>query len=293
MKNRQTRIIMGIMVGLILFSSSIALLMYTKQNSLKGYVEEHTEVYVAASSLEKGDLIKESDLEKAFLPKSYLAFAPLTKSEIVGRYAQVDIYPKEPLRREKIADTKPKLENSVTYKAPKKVVVKKQKELKPANSDTITVSLSLFKNIDSSLKRGDHIDILSVIPKNTKSRNAEYTTKYVALNVKINSFIGNYKNVKRYVYSAQEGSSKADSIVFEMAPDEIKNFLSVYYTTQELNSKRVFNDKVNSGHLWMVKRNSQNSDTLDSVKKKMLVDHKARVYKKRKAAKKVSISYED
>lgn len=292
MKNRQTRIIMGILVGLILFSSSIALLMYSKQNSLKEYVEEHVEVFVAAKSLKKGDLLRESDIEKAFLPKSYLVFAPLTKSEIVGRYAQVDIYTKEPLRREKIADSKPIEKRVVVVNKP----VEKSpeiKELKPANSDTITVSLSLFKNTDLNLKRGDHIDILSVIPKSSKSRSAEYITKYIALNVKVNNFISNYKSVQKFIHSSEEGSVKADSIVFEMSPSEVKNFLAVYYTTQELNSKRVFNDKLNSGHLWMVKRNSQNVNADEKIKKKMLVDHKARVYKKQKAKKRVSISYEE
>jgi len=291
MRNRQTRIIIGILVGLVLFASSIALLMYSKQSTLSEYVEGHIEVYVAARHLYKGDKISSEDITKAFLPKSYLAFTPLTQSEIIGRYAQVEIFKKEPLRKEKIASQRP-VEKIIT------TVVKKKKEAPKelmVKYDTLTIPLTLFQNIDSSLKRGDRIDIISVIPRSSKSRSNtnDYSTKYIALNVKVNTFISNYKSVKKYLSNGSNGMLQADSIVFEMSPDEIKNFLSVYYKTQELNAKRVFNNKSNRGHIWMVKCSNQANKNSDNVKKRMLVDHKQTVYRKKKAAKRVSISYED
>lgn len=292
MKNRQTRVIMGILVGLVFFSSSIALLMYSKQSSLSEYVEGHIEVYVSSKHLNKGDIINSRDIVMASLPKSYLAFTPLTESEIVGRYAKVEIFAKEPLRREKLTASKP---TGVKQIIAKKVMVKTSdvEEVKYVKRDTITVSLSMFKNIDSTLKKGDYIDIVSLKAKNSKSRATQYSTKYVALKVKINSFISNMKQIKKYTFNAKNGVGVADSVVFEMNPDEIKNFLSVYYTTQEFNAKRVFNNKSNAGHLWMVKCSSIKDDKKDMIKKRMLVDHIQTVYKRRKAPAKVSISYED
>jgi len=291
MKNRQTRIIIGILVGLILFSSSIALLMYSKQNNLSEYVEGHVEVYVSAKHLYKGDLINPEDIEKAFLPKSYLLFAPLTKSEIIGRYATVEIFKKEPLRKEKISLSKPVLNKTIVQKVAK--VAPKVEKIDYVKRDTITVSLSIFKNIDGSLKKGDYIDIVSVRARKNKKETQKYDTKYVALKVKINSFVSNFKRVKKYVVSTKNGVTVSDSVVLEMNPDEIKNFLSVYYTTQELNAKRVFNSKTNAGHLWMVKRSSVSEDKNDKIKKRMLVDHVQTVYKRKKSAPKVRISYED
>jgi len=293
MKNRQTRIIMGILVGLILFSSSIALLMYSKQNNLSGYVEDHVEVYVTSKHLNKGDLISSSDIETAFLPKSYLAFTPLTKSEIVGRYAIVELFTQEPLRSEKISLNAPVEENTRVKKVTKSIP--KPQKIEYVKKDTITVPLSIFQNVDVSLKKGDYIDIVSVKSRKKARSETTYSTKYVALKVKINSFVSNFKRVKKYVISTNEGMRISDSVVLEMNPDEIKNFLSVYYTTQELNAKRVFNSKSNTGHLWMVKRSSVSEDKNDKIKKRMLIDHVQTVYKKKRkyVAKKLSISYED
>ena len=291
MKNRQTRIIIGILVGLILFSSSVALLMYSKQSSLSEYVEGHVEVYVTAKHFNKGDLINSQDIEKAFLPKSYLAFTPLTKSEIIGRYAKVEMFKKEPLRKEKISLSKPVVQKTIFTKSTRKAP--EVEKIDYVKRDTITVPLSIFKNIDSSLKKGDYIDIVSVKVKNREGTTSKYSTKYVALKVKIHSFVSNLKNIKKYVFNSKDGVGVADSVVFEMNPDEIKNFLSVYYTTQELNAKRVFSSKTNGGHLWMVKRSSVKDDKDDKIKKRMLVDHIQTVYKRRKTPARVSISYED
>lgn len=299
MRNRQTRIIIGILVGLVLFSSSVALLMYSKQNDLGKYVENHIDVYVASRAIHKGEQIGKNDLTKASLPKSYLAFAPLMSSEIIGKYAQVEIFTKEPFRREKIGASKPVMEENAVPRVMKSVVKKEitpDKTAKALKKDTITVSLTAFKNIDSSLKSGDKIDILSVVPKVSKNNGHEFTAKYIALRVTIASFVTNSKNVRKYIVkNSENGVVKADSVVFEMTPREIKNFLSLYYKTLELNGNRVFvNKNMNNGQLWMVKCSNTEDEKDSKMKEKMLLDHKS-VYKarKRKSKPKVSISYED
>jgi hypothetical protein len=131
------------------------------------------------------------------------------------------------------------------------------------------------------------------VPKKV-SKTTKFNTKYLALRVKINSFISNTKLVKKYITPSQNGKYiTADSIVLEMEPKEIKNFLSIYYKTLELNKNRVFNGKkLNRGHLWMVKCSNIINEAEDKSKEKMLVDRKKPVYKRRKSQSKVSISYE-
>lgn len=280
MRNRKTRIIIGVLVGLIFFSSSIALLMYTKQNDLSQYVEDHIEVYVTSKHLLRGDLIAPSDVEKAFLPKSYIAFAPLTKSEIIGRYANVEMFKKEPIRKEKISATEPVDEKSVVIiQKVEKKSDKVEKIVVPevvATKDTITISLSMFKNIDKTLKRGDLIDILSVIQVPAKTKEFQFKTKYVVLNAKIDTFVSHSKRVKSYITQGEKSSTVADSIVFEMDPKEIERFLSLYYGV---------------GKLWMVRCSPEGTKKDQTIKESMLV--KKKVYRKRRSkVTGVSISYE-
>jgi len=290
MKNKQTRIIIGILVALVLFSASIALLMYSKQATSDTKSVNNIEVYIAKVHLSQGEMINAGDIEKAYLPKSYLSFTPLTQSEIMGRYAKVEIFAKEPLRKEKLSIIKPE-SNASSMK-----IVEVKTEVSSINEsptlDTITVDLSIFKNIDSSLEVGDHIDILSVMPKK-KSKETEYITKYVALNVTINSFERGGIKTDTLVTHKESKAVYADAIVFEMLPSDIKNFLSLYYRTQELNSNRVFNiNKDNNGHLWMVKCSSEVDRNAQREKNSMLLDHVVR-YKKKKSIQRVSISYEN
>jgi len=291
MKNRQIRLIIGILVGLILFASSIALLMYSKQNELKNYVEDHVEVYVSSKHLNKGDLIGPKDIQKVFLPKSYLAFTPLTQSEIMGRYASVEIFAKEPLRKEKLSIAKPSKDKFVVFKPVEKVKNAKKQHLDNYAKDTITVSLGVFKNMDYSLKSGDTIDIISIFPK--KSKNQDFNMKYVALNVTIKSFISNAQETSRYISKGGKKLVKADSVIFEMQPKDLKNFLTVYYKTLTLYSNRIYaGGKGKSGNLWMVKCSSEADEKDQNLKKNMLVDHITQ-YRKRRAVERVSISYED
>ncbi len=293
MKQKKTKIIIGVLLALVMFASSVALLMYTKQNSLSKYVESHIEVYIAAKSLQRGDMITDSDIKISSLPKSYIGFTPLTKAEIVGRYANVDILATEPMRSEKISPTKP--ENKIAA-VNTSSIVKKAEIVKHLDSDTIVVSLNVFKNLDSSLKKGDFIDIVSVKAKSSKKDNKDFFTKYVALHVKINSFISNSENVSKMLVKKYDKDNKAagfnvaESVVLEMDPKEIKNFLPMYYATQTLNSNRVHTTKTNTGHLWMVKCASEFNEKVQKEKKRLMID--VRRTKRVRKANGVIISYE-
>ena len=292
MKNRQTRIIIGILVGLVLFSSSIALLMYTKQSKSETLspTQKSVEVYVASKHIKQGEMIGATNIEKAHLPSSYLPFTPLTQSEIVGRYASVDIFAKEPMRKEKLSMLKPTIPELNKRQRP--VITTAKSDSNP-QQDTVTFSLSMFQNIDATLKAGDYIDIVSVVAKKSKGRESSFDMKYVALHVLINSFVSNTTNMDTLTQIKEKKSVKADSVVFEMVPSDIKNFLSVYYKTQELNANRVYNTtKSSKGHLWMVKCSSKVDAKIQKAKDRLLVDHVVR-YKKAKAAEKVTVSYEN
>lgn len=298
MKQKKTKILVGVLLALVMFASSVALLMYSKQNKLSKYVESHVEVYIAAKQMHEGDIIGANDIKISRLPKSYIGFTPLTKAEIVGRYAKVDIYKTEPMRPEKITFTKPSKEVVASAIKRKEAAVESVKLL---SSDTIAVSLSVFRNLDSSLKKGDFIDIVSVKPKSMKrNKNTlpEFTTKYIALHVAIDSFISNSKPVDKLLVEKydkknnQVGFDMATTVVFQMKPNDIKNFLPMYYMTLNMNGNRLYATKGSNGHLWMVKNSEELDEKLQREKERLLVDAKRVTAKRYPKQNRVTISYE-
>ena len=279
------------MVGLVLFSSSVALLLYLKQSKHKEAHQSNIEVFVAAKNLKKGDLLDATSIKKAKLSKSYISFTPLTDSEIISRYARVDIYKDEPIRLEKISAKKPVKEIKQIVKKNRTEVQTTLNKVQQVTEDTLTLSLSVFKNKNTLLKEGDYVDIVSVIRSSTKTD--AFNTKYIALHVKINNFVSNGKSTSTPIsYNAKKQIVRADTIVLLMAPKEIKNFLAVYYRTQALNANRVYNTNNYGGQLWMVKTPKVIDEELQAEKKRLMIDRK--VYKKRakKQYQKVKISYE-
>jgi len=294
MKQKKIKILIGVLLALVMFASSIALMMYTKQSKMSKYVESHIEVYIAAKNLRTGDMIGIDDIKKSNLPKSYIGFTPLTKAESVGRYAKVDILATEPLRSEKISALKPQQKQIVD----KTNSVIEPEEVKNLRSDTISVSLNAFRNIDTSLKKGDFIDIVSVKPKSSKKNNTEFTTKYIALHVAIDSFIANSKSVDNLLVTKYDKNHKASgfaiasSVVFEMSPKNIKNFLPMHYSTLSMNSNRVHTTKAKTGHLWMVKCSTDVDEKVQKEKEKLMVDAKRKSFKRVRKERGVIISYE-
>jgi len=282
------------MLALVLFSSSVALLMYSKQNDVNSYLNESIEVIITNKHLHKGDMITGSDVTTTRLPKTYISYTPLTKAEIVGRYTKFEIFKNEPLNPAKLSLVKPE-EKAKVPQAQKPVV---KNVIKKIDSDTISMSLNLFQNMDSSLKQGDFIDIVSVLPKKLKNKDYSFKTKYIALHIPIHNFMSKGKSVKTLVSQKYDENEKlmvvtADTVVLEMKPSEIKNFLASYYLTQELNSNRVYTTKEKTGHLWIVKCSPTEDKKLNKQKEKLMINAKAK--KRKRAAKKVKvdIAYED
>ena len=290
------KMVILILVGLVIFTTSLALLLYSQEQEMKkGEAAMHlVEVYVSAKDIARGELIEADAIKKAMLPQEFVT-EPLTATEIVGRYAQVDILQNEPIRARKIALTKPQESNVTKVEQPQQV----QEEQEVAvGYDTIAIPLSAFKNIDTSLKRGDKIDIVSVESKQ-KGRDFEFRTKYIAIGVTIDSFIAQAKEVESYIAGYTEGGEPiyAQSIVLRISPKEIKNFLKLYYKTLSLNESRVYNNSTNNGHLWIVKCAPKEDEATKKAKEKMLADYVVKtkkVYRKKVVHKEAEavISYE-
>lgn len=302
MREKKTKIFIGILLTLIMFVSSLALVMYSKQNELKKQVENQIEVYVSTKNLNEGASIGANHIALKKLPKSYIDFTPLTQEEIIGRFAKVAIFANEPLRPEKITLTKVVQEEKAEVAAPK--ANEQEEVVKRLSSDTISLSLELFKNLDVSLQKDDFIDIVSVSPSKKERDDYEFTTTYVALHVKIHSFVSAAKEMQKIAHeeydekTKQSRKSVADTLILEMSPLEIKNFLVMYYKTQELNAQKVHSTKENRGHLWMVRCSNETNDTFAQDKEALLLKekiNKLKIESKPKAppTPKVKISYEE
>lgn len=302
MRNRNIRIVMGILVGLVLFTSSVALLMYLKQSKANENITHNVEVYVAAKNLKEGDYIGADAIVKAKLPQNYVSFKPLTAQEIIGRYAKVNIFAKEPMRKEKLSTINP-LNKRVNKKKEMQSDKTPAKQTIVATSDTISIPLSVFKNKDASLKAGNFVDIVSVMPKKLKNREYSFKTKYIALHVPVHSFISRNVTMPAFTRTITQTKDKvttskiieADTIVLDMSPKDIKNFLALYYETQALNNNRAYNTNNYGGQLWLVNAATDTDEAIQKEKQKLLLDHKkVHVVKKRriKHTQKVSIAYE-
>jgi hypothetical protein len=156
----------------------------------------------------------------------------------------------------------------------------------------------LFHNIDTTLQKGDYIDIVSLKEKKSKKGERDFDVKYVALRVPIHSFVSGTTLMERYTQNVGEGKDAktvyAKSVVLETSPKDIKNLLSLYYKTQKLNKERVYNTN-NSGHLWIVKCSEDANATIQAKKEKMLADYVpkyVKVKRKKRVKERVSISYE-
>jgi hypothetical protein len=295
MRDKKTKILVGILLSLIVFTSSVAFLMYTKQSAISKNLEENVEVYVTAKDIKKGDMIGAKDMQLAHLPKSYVGVQALTQEEIIGHYAAVDMFKNEPLRAEKLSLQMSQNEASLVVAAVSENNASADKEVQLAeiDSDTLPLPMDLFQNIDASLKKGDFIDIVSVVPKKGEANEYEFSTRYVALHVQIASIVFPFT-------PPQDEKSKVKPVmipgglVLRMEPKEIKNFLKLYYTVQNINNNRVYNDQ-NKGHLWMIKCSDASDAEIENYKKELVLDYQKRIDKtktKTVANNFVSIIYE-
>jgi len=290
-RQKKDKIIIVALSSLILFSSSLALMMYLKQNKVVQTKEPQVVVYVAKNEIKKGTLVKSDNIQKRVFPKSNVSFLPLMPEEIIGKYTKVDFLAGEPYRAEKLTLKKQfQKENSIVFSGENS----NSTSMSIAN-DSVSLSLGLFKNIDYSLKRGDYIDIVSVKEDKKKS----FKTTYVALHVKVLSFSKEGDTQPSYQSFRGTKDKKqrviSDTIVLDMPPRDIKNLLVAYYSSQEFNAKRVHSSKNNIGHLWMIKTKEKVDSKMQYAKNNLLLDKKVvrkRANTKRRAPQKVLISYE-
>ncbi len=268
MRDRKMRIVMAILLSLVLFTSSAAFLMYVKQDNLEQQRLQNVEVFVANKAMKSGEMVGANDLKLASLPKSSLAFEPLAKEEIIGKFVTLDMMAGDPFRAEKISLSKqPKSENINQGSGDINSTSTPQ-----VSSDSVAVSLDLFKNSDSTLKNGDFIDIVSVVAKRGLQQEVTFQTRYIALHVEIKS-IATAPLTKIDEQSKKTVVVAPAGIVLKMQPKEIKNFLAAYYTIQTINSDRVYNNE-NKGHLWMVKCGTKLDEGEQNMKKQLLFNEK-------------------
>jgi len=296
MRQKKDKILIVALTSLVLFSSSLALMMYLKQGQNNNRVvrEKKVVVYVSANDIKKGALIKSSDIEKKELPKSYVSFSLPVKEEIVGKFAKVDMLKGEPYRMEKLTTKKqPSTKADISLKE------NKQNKMKVTN-DSVSLSLQLFRNIDYSLKKDDYIDIVSIKEyKTSKQQKSNFRTKYVALHIKVLSFSKNGEIQNSYIKHTTEDDKKvkttADTISLDMSPKDIKNLLIAYYNAQEINKDRVYSDKFNTGHLWIIKTKKIVDENAQKMKNNLMIDKvapKRKASKRKRTIKRAVISYE-
>ncbi len=285
MRQKRDKILIVALSSLVLFTSSLSLMMYIKSKKQKLQpAKQEVVVYVAKTNLKKGTLLTYKDIQKRVFPKNYILFSPLIPEEIIGKYTKIDLSANEPFRRDELTLHK-NIKESVSD-----LNSKNNNTIKISN-DSVSLSLDIFRNIDYTIKSGDYIDI-ACTRENSKN---DFKTVYVALHIKIISFFRNGLPQKAYhdFVVTKDGKKKAvaDTIVLDMSPQDIKNLLTAYYTTQKLNARRVFVDKNRSGQLWMIKTKIKINPKIESEKSRLLINRK--IYKRRKVFKrKVVISYE-
>lgn len=270
MRDKKTKILVGILLSLIVFTSSVAFLMYTKQSTISKNLEDNVPVYVSATDIKKGDMLGANNIQLSHLPKSYVGTEALTQEEIIGHYATMDMLKNEPLRIEKLSLKKPQDEVQLITASDANTSTSEEKELQEISSDTFPIAMDLFQNIDKSLKKGDYIDIVSVLPKRGEGNEYEFSTHYIALHVQISSIAFPY-TPPQDEKSKVKPVSIPGSLVLHMEPKEIKNFLKLYYTVQNINNNRVYNEQ-NKGHLWMIKCSETSDEEIENYKKELVLD---------------------
>lgn len=289
MREKKIKILVGILLTLVLFSSSAALLMFMKQDSSAMSSKESVRVYMASKALDGSKPISAEDISEIHMPKAELRFTPLSSSEIVGMYVQSDMLQGELFRAEKLALTQKALQTQ-----PTQIAKESEEVLIESIQDTLVLNLTLFQNMDTTLKAGDFIDIVSIMPTQEKNKEYEFKPQYIALHIPVvginyETQIQNEKDKKAAAISV------AKSIVVGMKPEEIKSFLDLYYTAQNINAQRYYNEQ-NRGHLWMVKCAKEGSAEATQAKKSMLIHEKAPQPSPKAAPKRqerVSIAYEE
>ncbi len=160
---------------LFLLIVSLGGVYYVYQQNLYMQKKQHqsVRVVVAKKKISQNKIITKDDLKVVEFQKSMTPFRVLVKSEIIGKYAAVEIYENEPIREEKITKILEQKEANSTSTA------------KKAKYDLYNISSKLFRNPNYMLKSGDLIDIVGV----WKDEKDKFIVKYIATNTEIFGFL--------------------------------------------------------------------------------------------------------
>ncbi|WP_130836155.1 Flp pilus assembly protein CpaB [Lachnoclostridium sp. Marseille-P6806] len=163
---------------LALFCALVTALMafyYIQQNEAEKPVA--VTVVKAAYNIPAGTRITSDMLSTSQTTDSELLMnAARDAAEVVGKFADVEIYAGEQVLLNRVVDQGSSAVNSFSYKV-------------PAGMRTVTISISDTSSVAGLLQVGDHVDILSTysreIPGENGASSSESVTKYIAENIEI------------------------------------------------------------------------------------------------------------
>lgn len=297
MKKDRTRLIIGVLLSLLLFSSSLGLWFYIQEQGMNKKLQNMKYVYVLTHDVKKNTKLSDSDIKLERYPKEVIHWKLLSKAQILHKYAKTDLYAGEPVMASKLSDAPliQKKKTNVAALEPKKPIEKKIKI--SFQGDSITLPLHSFQNIDPTLRSGNKVDILAIDASVNDLRNEKkLKTRYAAIGVKVVSFgygPTQYKSVTKKVTQGNKTKTiLADTITLAVTPKNVKNLLALYYKTKSFNSQRAYNES-NKGHLWLV-RNRTTDEKTAKEKEKLLLDYTKRYShrKQPKRAQSIRIEYE-
>lgn len=273
--NKKRNILLGVgFLSLAIFAIIVTVMMYMIREQNSSDSEKNVAVYVAAKNIVTGQKITPDDIVLRSLPYDYVGAEPLSMTDIVDHYARVDIMKNDYLRFEKLSLKMPSMNESI---ADIQKIAENNSSKEGVTHDVISIPLSVFKNPDTSLRVGEHIDIVGISEYGEEKH--QFTTHYIALNLSVSGFMKDGKKVETIVSVTTDEKTQvstkvlADEILLDMSPKEIGRFLSLYYRSQELNNDRSHNtNNLYQGHIWMIKCNPAGSAE-EALKRKMMDGH--------------------
>lgn len=217
MKNNQGILII-VLLTLLLGSLGGVYYLNQKYNEAKNASLQNIQVFVADKNISFAQQIKDSDIRQINMPKGAVMFRPLTKQEIVGKYAKAPIYHNEPIIEDKL-EIKPHVISDANLSV---------------TGDKLNIRFMLFQNPNYNLKKGDKIDIVGVYKDSKDAASNDYQIAYTAKNIKVLDFLRSGisqdipvsrvenpkdKNMPQYIF--------AEELVLDMNAEEISRTLAI------------------------------------------------------------------
>ena len=195
--NKQLAIIL-VLASMLLSAIAVSFYFYKENRNIIKSKNEMVTIYVAKDTIKPDTLIKEKDLKKTEIARQFILNKPLNKKAIINKYAKERIFANEIFIKEKLSS---------------KLAVKDDEELVPHKYNSYNIKFKRFENPNYALKPNEHIDIVSVYPKNPaavkRGTSNEYKVQVVGKQLKILGFL-------------RDGHTTLDSIVKKKVTKVIK-----------------------------------------------------------------------